>query len=114
MALERCGKARPGDGGERQRRAGRCIRVPAARERDSVDLSDAQLAYVKVEPVEERDFPVEEGGASAASDFDEDMAGAGVYALPGAHHRLSTPCSRRWREEGQTLFTIDSPRSAAG
>ena len=30
--------------GERQRRAGRCAGVPAARERDSVDLSDAQLA----------------------------------------------------------------------
>src|SRR5580704_18528659 len=31
----------------------------ASRDRDGVDLSDSQLASVKVEPVEEREFPVE-------------------------------------------------------
>ena len=31
----------------------------ASRELDGVDLSDSQLASVKVEPVEEREFPVE-------------------------------------------------------
>src|ERR1700692_2344880 len=30
----------------------------ASRDRDGVDLSDSQLASVKVEPVEEREFPV--------------------------------------------------------
>jgi membrane fusion protein, heavy metal efflux system len=43
------------------------------REKDSVDLSDSQLASVKVEPLEDRDFPVEKE-AIGSIDFDEEMA----------------------------------------
>ncbi|MGC1236983.1 MAG: hypothetical protein WA838_20250, partial [Xanthobacteraceae bacterium] len=40
---------------------------------DSVDLSDAQLSAVKVEPVEERDFPREKE-AVGSIDFNEEMS----------------------------------------
>jgi cobalt-zinc-cadmium efflux system membrane fusion protein len=40
---------------------------------DSVSLSDAQLASVKVEPAAEREFPVERD-AVGSIDFDEDMS----------------------------------------
>jgi len=43
-----------------------------SRSRDSVDLSDSQLASVKVEPVEDREFPVEKQ-AVGSIDFNEDM-----------------------------------------
>jgi hypothetical protein len=32
----------------------------SGQEKDSIDLSDSQLASVKVEPVEDHDFPVEQ------------------------------------------------------
>ena len=41
-----------------------------AHSRDSVDLSDSQLASVKVEPVEDREFPVEKE-AVGSIDFDD-------------------------------------------
>ena len=40
---------------------------------NSVDLSDSQLASVKVEPVQERDFPTEKQ-AVGSIDFNEDMS----------------------------------------
>jgi membrane fusion protein, heavy metal efflux system len=39
---------------------------------NNVNLSDSQLASVKVEPIEERDFPVEKE-AVGSIDFNEDM-----------------------------------------
>src|SRR5271170_50342 len=41
-----------------------------ARDRNSVDLSDSQLASVRVEPVEDREFPVEKR-AVGSIDFNE-------------------------------------------
>ena len=81
--------------------------VPAARERDSVDLSDAQLAYVKVEPVEERDFPVEKE-AVGSIDFDEDMAVQVFTPYQGRIIALYAAVGDDVKK-GQTLFTIDSP-----
>ncbi|HWX64099.1 MAG TPA: efflux RND transporter periplasmic adaptor subunit, partial [Bradyrhizobium sp.] len=81
--------------------------VPAARERDSVDLSDAQLAYVKVEPVEERDFPVEKE-AVGSIDFDEDMAVQVFTPYQGRIIALYASVGDDVKK-GQTLFTIDSP-----
>src|SRR6516164_4264571 len=40
---------------------------------DGIDLSDAQLSAVKVEPVGERDFPTEKE-AVGSIDFDEEMS----------------------------------------
>jgi cobalt-zinc-cadmium efflux system membrane fusion protein len=74
---------------------------------DSVELSDSQLASVKVEPVGEREFPVEKS-AVGSIDFNEEMtlpvftpyAGRiiGLFARVGDDVK-----------NGQTLFTIDSP-----
>ena len=44
----------------------------SAPDRNSIDLSDLQLASVKVEPIEEREFPVEKQ-AIGSIDFDEYM-----------------------------------------
>ena len=81
--------------------------VPAARERDSVDLSDAQLAYVKVEPVEDREFPVEKE-AVGSIDFDEDMAVQVFTPYQGRIIALYAAVGDDVKK-GQTLFTIDSP-----
>ena len=62
----------------------------ASRDEDGVDLSDSQLASVKVEPVEDRGFPVEKE-AVGGIDFNKDMAyrysrpirGASSPAMPG-------------------------------
>src|SRR5580704_2742464 len=43
-----------------------------ANPRDAVDLSESQLAAVKVAPVEERDFPIEKE-AVGSIDFNENM-----------------------------------------
>src|SRR5271170_6732962 len=45
----------------------------AQRDRNSVDLSDSQLASVKVEPIAERPFPIEKE-AIGSIDFNEEMA----------------------------------------
>ena len=79
----------------------------AARERDSVDLSDAQLASVKVEPVEERDFPVEKE-AVGSIDFNEDMAVQVFTPYQGRIIALFAAVGDDVKK-GQTLFTIDSP-----
>src|SRR5690348_4955231 len=78
-----------------------------ARERDSVDLSDTQLASVKVEPVEERDFPVEKE-AVGSIDFNEDMAVQVFTPYQGRIIALFAAVGDDVKK-GQTLFTIDSP-----
>jgi membrane fusion protein, heavy metal efflux system len=78
-----------------------------ARERDSVDLSDTQLASVKVEPVEKRDFPVEKE-AVGSIDFNEDMAVQVFTPYQGRIIALFAAVGDDVKK-GQTLFTIDSP-----
>jgi cobalt-zinc-cadmium efflux system membrane fusion protein len=78
-----------------------------AREKDSVDLSDSQLASVKVEPVEARDFPVEKE-AVGSIDFDEDMAVQVFTPYQGRIIGLFASIGDDVKK-GQTLFTIDSP-----
>ncbi|HEX4407180.1 MAG TPA: efflux RND transporter periplasmic adaptor subunit [Xanthobacteraceae bacterium] len=79
----------------------------APREPDSVDLSDSQLSLVKVEPVEERDFPLEKR-AVGSIDFNEDMA---VQVFTPYQGRIIALFAKVGDDvkQGQTLFTIDSP-----
>jgi len=74
---------------------------------DSIDLSDAQLAAVKVEPVEERDFPNEKE-AVGSIDFDEEMSVQVFTPYAGRIISLFASVSDDV-EKGHTLFTIDSP-----
>jgi cobalt-zinc-cadmium efflux system membrane fusion protein len=80
---------------------------PAAKNRDSVDLSDSQLDAVKVEPVEERDFPVEKQ-AIGSIDFNEDLAVQVFTPYQGRIISLFAEVGDDVKK-GQTLFTIDSP-----
>jgi cobalt-zinc-cadmium efflux system membrane fusion protein len=77
------------------------------RAKDSVDLSDSQLASVKVEPAEARDFPVEKE-AVGSIDFDEDMAVQVFTPYQGRIIALFASIGDDVKK-GQTLFTIDSP-----
>lgn len=81
--------------------------VAARRDPDSVDLSDAQLTSVKVEPVEARDFPVEKE-AIGSIDFNEDMAVQVFTPYQGRIIALYAQVGDDVKK-GQTLFTIDSP-----
>ena len=83
-----------------------------ARDRDSVDLSDSQLASVKVEPIEEHAFPVEKD-AIGSIDFNEDMAVQVFTPYQGRIIALYASVGDDVKK-GQTLFTIDSPDLAAG
>jgi cobalt-zinc-cadmium efflux system membrane fusion protein len=74
---------------------------------DSVDLSDSQLSTVKVEPVEERDFPVEKE-AVGSIDFNEDMSVQVFTPYQGRIIALFGEVGDDVKK-GQTLFTIDSP-----
>ncbi len=78
-----------------------------AREKDSVDLSDSQLASVKVEPLEDRDFPVEKD-AIGSIDFNEDMSVQVFTPYQGRIIALFASIGDDVKK-GQTLFTIDSP-----
>ena len=78
-----------------------------ARDRDSVDLSDSQLASVKVEPVEDHEFPVEKE-AVGSIDFNEDMAVQVFTPYQGRIIALYASIGDDVKK-GQTLFTIDSP-----
>jgi cobalt-zinc-cadmium efflux system membrane fusion protein len=80
---------------------------PAPPAADSVDLSDSQLASVKVEPVEERDFPAEKQ-AVGSIDFNEDMSVQVFTPYQGRIIALSAQVGDDVKK-GQTLFTIDSP-----
>ena len=79
----------------------------AARDRDSVDLSDLQLASVKVAPVEERDFPVEKE-AVGSIDFNEELSVQVFTPYQGRIIALFGSIGDDVKK-GQTLFTIDSP-----
>jgi membrane fusion protein, heavy metal efflux system len=79
----------------------------AARDRNSVDLSDSQLASVKVEAVEAHEFPVEKE-AIGNIDFNEDMAVQVFTPYQGRIIALYASVGDDVKK-GQTLFTIDSP-----
>jgi len=79
----------------------------ASPEPGSVDLSDSQLASVKVEPVSEREFPTEKRSVGSI-DFNQDLA-VQVFTpyqgrIIGLFAKVGDDVQR-----GQTLFTIDSP-----
>jgi cobalt-zinc-cadmium efflux system membrane fusion protein len=73
----------------------------------ALNLSDAQLAAVKVEPVEEREFPVEKE-AVGSIDFNEDMETQVFTPYQGKIIALFASVGDDVKK-GQTLFTIDSP-----
>lgn len=74
---------------------------------DSVDLTDAQLTAVKVEPVETRQFPIEKQ-AVGSIDFNEDLAVQVFTPYPGRIIALFAEVGDDVKK-GQMLFTIDSP-----
>jgi membrane fusion protein, heavy metal efflux system len=74
---------------------------------DSVDLSDSQLASVKVEPVGDYVFPIEKS-AVGSIDFNQEMS---VQVFTPYQGRIVGLFAKVGDEvkKGQTLFTIDSP-----
>jgi membrane fusion protein, heavy metal efflux system len=74
---------------------------------DSLDLTDAQLTGVKVEPVEAREFPVDKE-AVGSIDFNEDLAVQVFTPYPGRIIGLFAEIGDDVKK-GQKLFTIDSP-----
>ncbi len=74
---------------------------------DSVDLTDSQLASVKVAPVGEREFPVERQTVGSI-DFNEDMEVQVFTPYQGKIIALFAEVGDDVKK-GQTLFTIDSP-----
>jgi cobalt-zinc-cadmium efflux system membrane fusion protein len=78
-----------------------------AHTQDSVDLSDSQLASVKVQPVKDREFPVEKD-AVGSIDFDEDMETQVFAPYQGKIIALFAAVGDDVKK-GQTLFTLDSP-----
>src|SRR6516165_310400 len=79
----------------------------ATPEPDSVDLSDSQLASVKVGPVGEREFPIEKQSVGSI-DFNADMT---VQVFTPYQGRIIALFAKVGDDvkKGQTLFTIDSP-----
>lgn len=73
----------------------------------SLNLSASQLASVKVEPVEEHEFPVEKE-AVGSIDFNEDMETQVFTPYQGKILALFAAVGDDVKK-GQTLFTIDSP-----
>ena len=73
----------------------------------SLNLSDSQLTAVKVEPIEEREFPVEKE-AVGSIDFNEDMEVQVFTPYQGRIIALFAQVGDDVKK-GQTLFTIDSP-----
>jgi membrane fusion protein, heavy metal efflux system len=74
---------------------------------NTLNLTDTQLAAVKVEPVETREFPVEKE-AVGSIDFNEDMETQVFTPYQGKIISLFASIGDDVRK-GQTLFTIDSP-----
>jgi cobalt-zinc-cadmium efflux system membrane fusion protein len=74
---------------------------------DTVDLSDTQLASVRVEPVEERAFPIEKE-AVGSIDFNEELSVQVFTPYQGRIIALFGSVGDDVKK-GQTLFTIDSP-----
>jgi membrane fusion protein, heavy metal efflux system len=81
--------------------------APRAADPNSVDLSESQLAAVKVAQVEERDFPIEKE-AVGSIDFNEDMEVQVFTPYQGRIIALFAQVGDDVKK-GQTLFTIDSP-----
>jgi membrane fusion protein, heavy metal efflux system len=73
----------------------------------SIDLSDSQLASVKVEPAGEHEFPIEKESVGSI-DFNEDMTLQVFTPYPGRIVGLFAKVGDDV-QKGQTLFTIDSP-----
>jgi len=73
----------------------------------SVELSDTQLASVKVEPAGEREFPMGKE-AVGSIDFNEEMTLQVFSPYPGRIIGLFAKIGDDVKK-GQTLFTIDSP-----
>ena len=73
----------------------------------SVDLSESQLTSVKVEPVGEREFPLEKE-AIGSIDFNEELSVQVFTPYPGRIINLFAKVGDEVKK-GQTLFTIDSP-----
>ena len=97
----------PGGGTTSRPGAANGISNAADHNADSVDLSDSQLAAVKVQPVAERDFPVEKE-AVGSIDFNEDLAVQVFTPYQGRIIALFAEVGDDVKK-GQTLFTIDSP-----
>ena len=95
----------PGDAAKSRANDAPAATAPAAAP-DSVDLSDSQLAAVKVAPVDERDFPVEKT-AVGSIDFNEDMAVQVFTPYQGRIIALFAEVGDDVKK-GSTLFTIDS------
>jgi cobalt-zinc-cadmium efflux system membrane fusion protein len=72
-----------------------------------VELSDSQLSSVKVEPIAEREFPVEKD-AVGSIDFNQDMTLPVFSPYAGRIIALFARLSDDVKK-GQTLYTIDSP-----
>jgi membrane fusion protein, heavy metal efflux system len=83
------------------------IAAPAQHDPDTFNLTDSQLSAVKVEPVEEREFPVEKE-AVGSIDFNEDMEVQVFTPYQGKIIALFAEVGDDVKK-GQTLFTIDSP-----
>jgi cobalt-zinc-cadmium efflux system membrane fusion protein len=79
----------------------------SSRDPNSVDLSDSQLSSVKVEPVAEREFPVEKD-AVGSIDFNADMTLPVFSPYAGRIIALFAKLGDDVKK-GQTLYTIDSP-----
>jgi cobalt-zinc-cadmium efflux system membrane fusion protein len=77
------------------------------RDPNSVDLSDSQLALVKVEPVGEREFPIEKEAVGSIQ-FNDEMTVQVFTPYPGRISALFAKVGDDVKK-GQTLFTIDSP-----
>jgi cobalt-zinc-cadmium efflux system membrane fusion protein len=80
---------------------------PVPHPMDSVDLLDTQLDAVKVEPAEERDFPIEKQ-AIGSIDFNEELSVQVFTPYQGRIIALFASVGDD-AKKGQTLFTIDSP-----
>jgi membrane fusion protein, heavy metal efflux system len=83
------------------------VATPGAASKDTVDLSDSQLASVKVGPIAEHDFP-QEKEAVGSIDFNEDMSVQVFTPYSGRIIALFGSVGDDVKK-GQTLFTIDSP-----
>jgi cobalt-zinc-cadmium efflux system membrane fusion protein len=74
---------------------------------DTVELSDTQMAYVKVEAAAERPFPIEKA-AVGSIDFNEELLTQVFTPYQGRIVGLFAKIGDEVTK-GQTLFTIDSP-----
>ena len=73
----------------------------------TIDLTDSQLASVKVAPVEERQFPIEKEAVGSIN-FNEEMTLQVFTPYQGRIIALFARVGDDVRK-GQTLFTVDSP-----